>query len=432
MVPFELIMSDLLSGIASLTKHISNNIPYQIKKFGESVHTIVMNYTEAENLVYEATNEDPWGPTGSQMREIANYTFQYDGFHQVTNLLWKRMLEDNRNAWRRVYKSLTLLNHLLFHGSERVIGNARDHMFQMRSLEQYKYVDEHGRDQGLNVRHRAKVILDLLNDDDKLRAQRKKMKSDNKDRYQGYTSNDMRMGCVAANNCGYIDNYGDEWKGDNSGNYMNKSAHDSSRSGHSSKEVNSFQFSDETRIGSTSPELGFRQEPAPDEDFGEFVWAHSDVQPIAITQAIEIARTGARDIPALPPPVPLFASTGAKSSASVNLIGLDTVISTKSPKAVLGFSEAEVPLSPISPVLRLSDGGMESFEKSAPSHSFFESYSSARIKPDIAFREDWTTTRTLLESSEPKSSFDYTISDSFSAPTPLPLVTSTPLLSSAH
>ncbi|VDO38833.1 unnamed protein product [Haemonchus placei] len=63
-----------------------------------------MNYTEAENLVYEATNEDPWGPTGSQMREIANYTFQYDGFHQVTNLLWKRMLEDNRNAWRRVYK----------------------------------------------------------------------------------------------------------------------------------------------------------------------------------------------------------------------------------------------------------------------------------------------------------------------------------------
>ncbi|KAK6059688.1 ENTH domain protein [Cooperia oncophora] len=67
-------------------------------------HTIVMNYTEAENLVYEATNEDPWGPTGPQMKEIANYTFQYDSFYQVTNLLWKRMLEDNKSAWRRVYK----------------------------------------------------------------------------------------------------------------------------------------------------------------------------------------------------------------------------------------------------------------------------------------------------------------------------------------
>ncbi|EPB68358.1 ENTH domain protein [Ancylostoma ceylanicum] len=145
-------MSELLSGISNLTKQISNNIPYQIKKLGESVHTMVMNYTEAENLVYEATNEDPWGPTGPQMKEIANYTFQYEGFHQVMNLLWKRMLEDNKTAWRRVYKSLTLLNHLLFHGSERVIGNARDHTFQMRVLEHYKYVDDRGRDQGLNVR----------------------------------------------------------------------------------------------------------------------------------------------------------------------------------------------------------------------------------------------------------------------------------------
>uniref|UniRef100_A0A0K0D829 ENTH domain-containing protein n=1 Tax=Angiostrongylus cantonensis TaxID=6313 RepID=A0A0K0D829_ANGCA len=69
-------MSDFLSGISNLTKQISNNIPYQIKKLGESVHTMVMNYTEAENIVYEATNEDPWGPTGPQMKEIANCTFQ--------------------------------------------------------------------------------------------------------------------------------------------------------------------------------------------------------------------------------------------------------------------------------------------------------------------------------------------------------------------
>ncbi|KAJ1347507.1 Clathrin interactor 1 [Parelaphostrongylus tenuis] len=92
-----------------------------------------MNYTEAENIVYEATNEDPWGPTGPQMKEIASCTFQYDGFNMVTNLLWKRMLEDNKMAWRRV----------------------------------------------------SKTILDLLSDDDKIPAQRKKVKFDCKDRYQG-------------------------------------------------------------------------------------------------------------------------------------------------------------------------------------------------------------------------------------------------------
>lgn len=48
------------------------------------------------------------------------------------------------------FQSLTLLHYLLKNGSERVISNARDHLFEMRSLESYKYIDEKGKDQGLN------------------------------------------------------------------------------------------------------------------------------------------------------------------------------------------------------------------------------------------------------------------------------------------
>lgn len=66
-----------------------------------------MNYTEAESKVREATNEDPWGPTGPQMAEIAHMTYQYDAFPEVMSMLWKRMLQDNKNAWRRVYKART-------------------------------------------------------------------------------------------------------------------------------------------------------------------------------------------------------------------------------------------------------------------------------------------------------------------------------------
>ena len=33
---------------------------------------VVMNYTEIEAKVREATNEDPWGPTGPIMQEIGN------------------------------------------------------------------------------------------------------------------------------------------------------------------------------------------------------------------------------------------------------------------------------------------------------------------------------------------------------------------------
>lgn len=48
------------------------------------------------------------------------------------------------------FQSLTLLHYLLKNGSERVVTNARDHLFEMRTLESYKFTDEKGKDQGLN------------------------------------------------------------------------------------------------------------------------------------------------------------------------------------------------------------------------------------------------------------------------------------------
>lgn len=48
------------------------------------------------------------------------------------------------------FQSLTLLHYLLKSGSERVVSNARDHLFEMRTLESYKFIDEKGKDQGLN------------------------------------------------------------------------------------------------------------------------------------------------------------------------------------------------------------------------------------------------------------------------------------------
>lgn len=62
------------------------------------------------------------------------------------------MLQDNKLAWRRVYKSLILLSNLLKLGSERVISSAKDRLFEMRALESYSCVDERGKDQGINIR----------------------------------------------------------------------------------------------------------------------------------------------------------------------------------------------------------------------------------------------------------------------------------------
>lgn len=65
---------------------------------------VVMNYTEIEGKVREATNDDPWGPTGPLMQELAHSTFSYETFPEVMSMLWKRMLQDNKTNWRRTYK----------------------------------------------------------------------------------------------------------------------------------------------------------------------------------------------------------------------------------------------------------------------------------------------------------------------------------------
>lgn len=50
--------------------------------------------------------------------------------------------------------------------------------------------DENGKDQGVNVRQRVKEMVELVQDDDRLREERKKAKK-NKDKYVGVSSETM-------------------------------------------------------------------------------------------------------------------------------------------------------------------------------------------------------------------------------------------------
>ncbi|XP_029303331.1 clathrin interactor 1-like isoform X2 [Cottoperca gobio] len=149
-----------------------------------------MNYSEIESKVREATNDDPWGPSGQLMGEIAKSTFMYEQFPEVMNMLWTRMLKDNKKNWRRVYKALLLLAYLIRNGSERVVTSAREHIYDLRSLENYNLIDENGKDQGINVRQKVKEMVEFIQDDDRLREERKKAKK-NKDKYIGVSCDSM-------------------------------------------------------------------------------------------------------------------------------------------------------------------------------------------------------------------------------------------------
>jgi epsin len=59
----------------SLRDTVSSISLYDIKAGVRKVQNAVMNFTEMEAKVREATNNEPWGASSSLMQEIANGTF---------------------------------------------------------------------------------------------------------------------------------------------------------------------------------------------------------------------------------------------------------------------------------------------------------------------------------------------------------------------
>ena len=79
---------------------------------------------------------------------------------------------------------MQLLEFLVKNGSERVIDDARSHLSLLKMLRQFQFLDQNGKDQGINVRNRAKELADLLSDVDRIRQERKKARS-NRNKFGG-------------------------------------------------------------------------------------------------------------------------------------------------------------------------------------------------------------------------------------------------------
>jgi telomere length regulation protein len=61
----------------------------------------------------------------------------------------------------------------------------------MKPLEEFAFKDDHGKDQGINVRQKAKEVISFLQDDEKIREERRKAKK-TRDKYVGVSSNEFR------------------------------------------------------------------------------------------------------------------------------------------------------------------------------------------------------------------------------------------------
>lgn len=83
-----------------------------------------------------------------------------------------RRLNDKGKNWRHVIKALNLLDYCIHCGSENVVLWCKDNLYVVKTLREFHYIDENGRDQGASIRSRAKEITSLLLDDERLRSER--------------------------------------------------------------------------------------------------------------------------------------------------------------------------------------------------------------------------------------------------------------------
>ncbi|KAK7203110.1 epsin-3 [Myxozyma melibiosi] len=179
--------------IKGLKDAVQNISLYDVKAYVRKAQNVMMNFSPMEAKVREATNNEPWGASGSLMQEIADGTFNYASFNEIMPMIYKRFTEKTASEWRQIYKALQLLEFLVKHGSERVIDDARAHLATISMLRSFHYTDSNGKDQGINVRNRSKELVALLGDDERIRTERKKSRAA-KDKYVGVSSFESGLG----------------------------------------------------------------------------------------------------------------------------------------------------------------------------------------------------------------------------------------------
>nr|PNR52891.1 hypothetical protein PHYPA_009266 [Physcomitrium patens] len=160
-----------------------------VREFKREVNKKVLKVPEIELKVCEATSNEPWGPHGAIMGDIAQATRNFQDYHMIMGVLWKRLHDSGKN-WRHVYKSLAVMEYLIANGAERVIDELREQAYQIQVLLDFQHIEPNGKDQGINVRKKAESLLALINDPGKIRELQQKAAA-NRDKYRGLSNTGM-------------------------------------------------------------------------------------------------------------------------------------------------------------------------------------------------------------------------------------------------
>jgi epsin len=89
--------------------------------------------TPLERDLTEAMNNEKWGCSNTLLRAISDRSFGVTNAGVIMNAIWENLRASGKE-WRRLYKTLVLLEYLLKHGSARCVHETQDEKFKIRIL----------------------------------------------------------------------------------------------------------------------------------------------------------------------------------------------------------------------------------------------------------------------------------------------------------
>eukprot|EP00284_Hemiselmis_tepida_P007054 CAMPEP_0174918754 /NCGR_PEP_ID=MMETSP1355-20121228/3266_1 /TAXON_ID=464990 /ORGANISM="Hemiselmis tepida, Strain CCMP443" /LENGTH=166 /DNA_ID=CAMNT_0016163945 /DNA_START=12 /DNA_END=509 /DNA_ORIENTATION=+ len=123
---------------------------------------VVLNVSDMESKVRDATSGEKWGPSGTLLNEISMATTDPAHLEVVLQCLWDR-LKESGSSWRKCYKALNVIDYCLKNGARRFVDAVRDNVDRIEACKRFQYIEpDTGRDQGLNVREKCKALVDLI------------------------------------------------------------------------------------------------------------------------------------------------------------------------------------------------------------------------------------------------------------------------------
>ena len=128
--------------------------------------------TELERKLKEATSNEHCHANVSLLNSISQRTNDREDFYVIYNYCMEK-LTCPPEKWLRILKTLFLIEHILRTGNLRFAERLKDNSYKIKNLFEFSYID--GKvDKGETIREKSRFILSLINDNNKLKEERKK------------------------------------------------------------------------------------------------------------------------------------------------------------------------------------------------------------------------------------------------------------------